>query len=161
VSIALQGSGHEVFFDKASLQPGGDYRRRLREAIDESELFFFLISPESVAPDSFARTEMAIASKKWKPTAQDRLATVGAFERAKDRSWYGPARWPGCWLGSRPASRLAMLRLGPRSCAASCLGTPSCSFGASSLWREVVRSASLDAFHQARHQHYPRLLDSS
>jgi hypothetical protein len=66
VSIALQGSGHEVFFDKASLQPGGDYRRRLREAIDESELFIFLISPESVAPDSFARTELAIASKKWK-----------------------------------------------------------------------------------------------
>lgn len=48
VSLALKGLGFEVFFDKNDLPAGGDYHSQIRNAIDLSGYFVFLISPESV-----------------------------------------------------------------------------------------------------------------
>ena len=41
VQLALVGSGHQVFFDKASLPPGSDYNTRIREAIQLSDQMVF------------------------------------------------------------------------------------------------------------------------
>ena len=41
VYLALVGSNHTVFFDRASLPPGVDYNARIRQAILDSDLLVF------------------------------------------------------------------------------------------------------------------------
>ncbi len=74
-SLALEASGQDVFFDREDLQAGGDYNRRIREAIRASDFFIFLISPESVQFGSYALTELRFARKKW-PTPHGRVLPV-------------------------------------------------------------------------------------
>lgn len=66
IQLALIGSGHDVFFDRQSLPPGGDFNTRIRQAIDASDGMVFLISPHSVEPGSYALTELEFAKKKWR-----------------------------------------------------------------------------------------------
>ncbi|WP_159691148.1 CHAT domain-containing protein [Cognatazoarcus halotolerans] len=87
----LQAVGHEVFFDREDLPAGESFDDRIRDAIESSELFIFLISPESVADGHYTRTEVKLASRKW-PTpgwhvlpvqvAETPLADVPAYLRA-------------------------------------------------------------------------------
>jgi hypothetical protein len=65
IQFALLGAGHQVFFDEASLPLGGDYNSRIREAICESDVFIFLISPNSVSPGRYVQTELQLAKTKW------------------------------------------------------------------------------------------------
>jgi len=65
IYLELEQSGHSVFFDKESLRAGGDFRKKIRKELDQSEVFVFLISPTSVAPNSYARSELEIAREKW------------------------------------------------------------------------------------------------
>jgi TIR domain len=64
IQLALLGSGHHVFFDKASLPAGGDYHREFK-ALSEAPIFIFLITPNSVAQGSYALTELKYACGKW------------------------------------------------------------------------------------------------
>ncbi len=61
----LQALGHEVFFDREDLPAGRSFDDYIRNAIEESDLFVFLISPESVADGRYSRTELKLASRKW------------------------------------------------------------------------------------------------
>jgi TIR domain len=65
IYFALISAGHQVFFDQATLLAGGDYNARIRQALRASELLIFLISPDSVAPSSYALTELNFAREKW------------------------------------------------------------------------------------------------
>lgn len=65
VHLALTGRGHTVFFDRDSLPPGGDYHERIRAILEQSDVFVFLISPNSVSPGSYALTELKYARDKW------------------------------------------------------------------------------------------------
>lgn len=65
VALALSGSGHNVFFDRDSLPPAGDYNVRIRDAILSSDIFIFLISPDSVAKKAYTLTELGFAKHKW------------------------------------------------------------------------------------------------
>jgi hypothetical protein len=65
IALALRGRGYEVFLDKDKLPPGGTFDLRIKRAVDASDLFVFLISPESVAPGCYALTELAFARQKW------------------------------------------------------------------------------------------------
>lgn len=76
VSVALLGLGHEVFYDQESLPAGGDFRRRIRDAIDGSDMFIFLVSRESLEPRSFTQTELEIARQKWQHPAQHVLPVI-------------------------------------------------------------------------------------
>lgn len=75
VNFALAGSGHEVFFDRESLPAGDDYHRRIRQAVEDSDAFVFLISPASVAEGCYALTEMKFARQKW-PDPRHRVLPV-------------------------------------------------------------------------------------
>ncbi len=66
IYLALTGAGHEVFFDRASLPAGEDYHLRISQAVEESSVMIFLISPDSVSKSSFARSELKFAQEKWK-----------------------------------------------------------------------------------------------
>jgi len=81
VQLALIGAGHQVFFDRASLPPGHDYHSRIQSAVQSSDLFVFLISPNSVAQGSYAVTELKYARAKW-PHPKGKLLPVLA--RATD-----------------------------------------------------------------------------
>ena len=75
VHLALSGRGHKVFFDKESLPPSGDYHTRIRNAVEHSDIFVFLISPNSVAVGSYALTELKYARAKW-PHPKGRVLPV-------------------------------------------------------------------------------------
>jgi TIR domain-containing protein len=65
INLALEGAGHDVFFDRTSLPPGDTFDIQIIDAIDHAELFVFLISPEAVAQGTYALTELGIARRKW------------------------------------------------------------------------------------------------
>ena len=52
IELSLEGEGHSVFRDRSDLPPGESFDARIRAAIEESDLFIFLISRESVSPGS-------------------------------------------------------------------------------------------------------------
>ena len=58
VKLALEAEGHNVFFDRDDLPSGEAYHQAIRKAIDAADLFVFLISPEAVAPGSYALAEL-------------------------------------------------------------------------------------------------------
>ena len=77
VHFALLGGQHETFFDKDSLPAGGSYRQRIAQGIDNSDAMVFLISPDSIADGSYARTELKRARKMW-PHPRGRVLPVMA-----------------------------------------------------------------------------------
>jgi hypothetical protein len=82
VHLALAGDGRQVFFDKESLPPAGDYHARIRAAVEQSDIFVFLLSPNSVAPGSYTLTELKYARAKW-PHPKGRVLPV----RMRDVPW--------------------------------------------------------------------------
>lgn len=75
IQLALSGPGYDVFFDESSLPPGADYHSRIAYAVEESDIFVFLISPNSVTPGSYALTELKFARTKW-PHPKGRILSV-------------------------------------------------------------------------------------
>lgn len=65
INYELQAGGHEVFFDREDLPAGQSYNDRIRGAIEDCELFIFMITPESVSQGRYALTELKIAGRKW------------------------------------------------------------------------------------------------
>ena len=75
INLCLRSDGHQVFFDQTSLPVGGTFDNRIREALDASDLFIFLISPDAVKERSYTLTELDYASKKW-PNPDRRIIPV-------------------------------------------------------------------------------------
>ena len=63
IYLALRDQGQTVFFDRADLPAGEEYHNRIREAIQSSHLFIFLISPNAIDGGSYTLTELDIAEK--------------------------------------------------------------------------------------------------
>lgn len=75
IYLSLKNAGHKVFFDRTNLPPGREYDRAIHEAIRSSDIFIFLVSPESVAEGSYARCELRFASDTW-PDPDGRVLPV-------------------------------------------------------------------------------------
>jgi TIR domain len=65
LSLSLVSEGHTVFYDRTALAAGLEFDRQIREEIDRSDLFVFLVSAESVAKGRYTLTELMLARKKW------------------------------------------------------------------------------------------------
>jgi hypothetical protein len=65
LALALQARRHQVFLDIDDLPPSGDYQSRIQAAIQQCDLFCFLISPESVAAGRFTLSEVGFARRRW------------------------------------------------------------------------------------------------
>src|SRR5262245_58079456 len=65
IRLALEGDGHDVFFDREDLPPGEEFHNRIREGIEKSELVIFLVSPKTLDAGSYTLNEIAIAEKTW------------------------------------------------------------------------------------------------
>jgi hypothetical protein len=75
IQLALVGAGVDVFFDAESLPVGGDYHDRIRRAVQNSDLFVFLISNHSIAKGSYCLSELGLAREKW-PHPNGRVVPV-------------------------------------------------------------------------------------
>ncbi len=75
INYALRGAGHVVFFDGLSLSPGADYNSRIRQAIDECDLYIYLISSHSVGEGRYVLSELQLVKQKW-PTPWGRVLPV-------------------------------------------------------------------------------------
>jgi len=66
IQLALEADGrHKVFVDRSELTAGKPFDEALHDGIDECDLLLFLVSPESVAPGSYALAEMDVAKARW------------------------------------------------------------------------------------------------
>ena len=65
IELSLKGEGYSVFRDRSVLPPGESFDARIRAAIEESDLFIFLISRESVSEGHYTLTELKFAEQKW------------------------------------------------------------------------------------------------
>lgn len=66
IAFAMRARGHEVFLDKDDLPAGKSYEEKIGNAIQNSDLFIFLISRKSIETGRYTLTEVSLARKKWK-----------------------------------------------------------------------------------------------
>ena len=65
IELSLKGEGYAVFRDRSALPPGESFDARIRAAVEESDLFVFLITPESVSPGRYTLTELKLVEQRW------------------------------------------------------------------------------------------------
>jgi tetratricopeptide (TPR) repeat protein len=65
IALALQAEDHTVFFDRSALLPSETYNAEIREAIENSQLVVFLITPQSVTKGRYTLTELEFTERKW------------------------------------------------------------------------------------------------
>lgn len=65
IAINLRSGGHKVFLDKDDLPKGKTFDDQIRTAINQCDLFLFLITPESVTKGRYTLTELALVRKRW------------------------------------------------------------------------------------------------
>jgi formylglycine-generating enzyme required for sulfatase activity len=75
IRLALEGDGHDVFFDREDLPPGGEFHTRIRRGIEQADLVIFLLSPKTIDAGSYTLTEISIAEKAW-PRPDGRILPV-------------------------------------------------------------------------------------
>lgn len=75
LAVRLRTDGHDVFLDKDSLPESEAYDARIREAIADCDLYLFLVSPNSVKPGRYTRTELKFASEQF-PNPHGRVLPV-------------------------------------------------------------------------------------
>lgn len=69
IRLALVSQGHDVFFDRSDLPAGDEYHQRISRAIEQSDVFIFLMTPDSLAKGHYTLTELDIAQAKWEHPA--------------------------------------------------------------------------------------------
>jgi hypothetical protein len=69
LELSLTADGYAVFRDRSALPPGESFDARIRAAVEDSDLFVFLISPASVSPGRYTLTELKFAEQRWRQPA--------------------------------------------------------------------------------------------
>lgn len=69
INAALNAAGFDTFLDTKELPPGQEFNARIKGAVDDSDIFIFLASQDSVSPGSYTLTELAFAESKWRNPA--------------------------------------------------------------------------------------------
>ena len=75
VAYRLRTRDYEVFLDRTSLKAGQSFDDKIRIGLESSNVFVFLISPESVRSGSYCLTELQFAERKW-PNPTNRILPV-------------------------------------------------------------------------------------
>ena len=70
IAVGLRQEDHTVFFDRDDLPAGEAFDARIRDAVGDSDLMVFLISPESLESGAYALTELGFAKRRWKDPAR-------------------------------------------------------------------------------------------
>ena len=91
VKTVLESEGHDVFFDRDDLPPGGKYNSRIGAAIKGCDLFIAFLSTESLDAASYTLSEIQIAQWEWPDPEGHVLAIVLPPVRVCDISASVPA----------------------------------------------------------------------
>lgn len=75
IAFSLRQRVHVVFLDRDDLPPGSSYDDKIEKAIDQSDLFLFLITPAAVRAGRYTLTELKFARAKW-PNPNNRVLPV-------------------------------------------------------------------------------------
>jgi hypothetical protein len=65
IAFSLRSRGYKVFLDRDDLPAGKSYDQQIGQAVQASDIFIFLISPDSVAEGRYTLTELTFARRKW------------------------------------------------------------------------------------------------
>src|SRR5947209_1399556 len=65
VALSLRDRGYQVFFSHDDLPPAASFDAQVERAIRDSDVFVFLISPQSVTRGRYTLTELSFAKRKW------------------------------------------------------------------------------------------------
>jgi hypothetical protein len=84
IAFSLRGRGHEVFLDRDGLQAGEGFDKSIEQAVNKSNIFIFLISPESVAEGRHTLTELTFARQKW-PSPSGHVLPVRVRTTSRDQ----------------------------------------------------------------------------
>ena len=63
IAQGLTQEGDDVFFDRESLPVGEAYHQHIRDAIEQADVFVFLVAPTAVAAGGYALAELEIAAR--------------------------------------------------------------------------------------------------
>src|SRR5271166_4978582 len=75
IALSLRGRGHSVFLDRDDLPSGKSFDQQIERAVNDSDVYIFLISPDSVAEARYTLTELDFARHKW-PSPNNRVLPV-------------------------------------------------------------------------------------
>ncbi|MEO8311813.1 MAG: toll/interleukin-1 receptor domain-containing protein [Caldimonas sp.] len=75
ITLALEGSDVDVFFDREDLPPGGEFNLAIRTAIRRCDLFVFIASRASIRDGAYTMAEMSIVEHRW-PHPAERVLTL-------------------------------------------------------------------------------------
>ena len=75
ITLSLEGTNVNVFFDRTDLPPAGEFNLAIRTAIHSCDLFIFVASHESLQEDAYTLTELGIAQRRW-PHPANRVLTL-------------------------------------------------------------------------------------
>ena len=84
INRALLEQHHDVFFDRQDLPPGEEFHIQIRRAIEQADLFVFLVSEHALDPGSYTLNELGIAERVLQQ-ASGRLLPVLLRPMAVDR----------------------------------------------------------------------------
>jgi hypothetical protein len=65
INAALTNEDHKVFFSGYDVRGAEGFDKKIRDHIDQCDLFIFLISPDSVKKGKYTITELNLAVERW------------------------------------------------------------------------------------------------
>jgi TIR domain len=84
ITFSLRDRGHKVFLDRDDLPAGQGFDERIERAVKQSEIFIFLISPDSVVEGRYTLTELLFARQKW-PSPSGHVLPVRVRSTPRDQ----------------------------------------------------------------------------
>jgi hypothetical protein len=84
IAFSLRDRGHTVFLDRDDLPPGESFDQQIERGVNDSDIFIFLISPDSVAEGRYTLTELMFARRKWR-SPNNRVLPVMARKTPRER----------------------------------------------------------------------------
>jgi hypothetical protein len=84
IAFSLRELGYTVFLDRDDLPPGESFDQKIERAVNDSDIFIFLISPDSVAEGRYTLTELSFARHKWQ-SPNNRVLPVMARKTPLER----------------------------------------------------------------------------
>jgi hypothetical protein len=79
IHLSLVAQQHDVFFDREDLTPGLEYDNRIAQEIQRTDLYIFLISPDSVSHGRYTLNELGMIQRRWAhPSGPGRVLPVMA-----------------------------------------------------------------------------------
>lgn len=84
IAFSLRERGYTVFLDRDNLPPGESFDQQIERAINDSNIFIFLISPDSIAEGRYTLTELTFARHKWQ-SPSNRVLPVMARKTPREQ----------------------------------------------------------------------------